>query len=119
MKIRHLRKREEFAYVLDGKTRKRSSIISLHTRRAGEKEQDLVKVGIIATKKFVSKAVLRNYIRRVIYEHFRTNKELYSPGAMIVVRITRDLEKEAKRELSAKVRKELTKLSKELRIIAR
>ena len=109
MKIRHLRKSEEFAALVKGGRKARSGTLTVYVG-PGRPGEDLT-VGIIISKKSIPKAVKRNYLRRVIYSYFQTDAHKWQKGKKVVVRVNPPGQIKGKRSLSRRIRDELDGLA--------
>ena len=94
MKIKHILKASDFSNVI-AKGRKISgkTVVAYVTT---DNEGDGPSVGIVVSKKVAPRAVQRNYIKRVIYGHFRDSHHGPARNEKIVVRVIKDV-KELKR----------------------
>ena len=109
MKIRHLRKPEEFAALVKGGRKARSRTLTVYAGPNAPGE-DLT-VGIIISKKSIPKAVKRNYLRRVIYSYFRTDAHKWQKRGKVIVRVNPPGQIKGKRSLSRRIRDELDALA--------
>lgn len=116
MKIKHIVRSTEFAEIFKTGERTRGKTVSLYVKRGGEEEGPAV--GIAVSKKAASRAVRRNYIRRLIYAYFREHAELLEKGVKVVVRAAGDLNGSGKQALSRVIREELGSLTKKAGIRA-
>ena len=112
MKIRHLKRSEDFKRISRQGEKYRGKTLTLAAETPDENESGLV-VGVVAPRKAASDATVRNYVKRAIYGFFRREKESYVPGAKVVVSLARNIDGDTRNSLSAEVQKELKELSKE------
>ena len=115
MKLAHIKKSKEFAEVLENGGRERGKILFFYLLPASKKDE--LRVGTIVAKKFVRKAVRRNYIKRIIYTFFREHLEEAQKGARVVVRVASDLKASEKKTIAQAVREDLESLSRKNGII--
>ena len=106
MKIEHIRKKQEFARVLEKGAKKRGKAISLYT--LADPEAKNPRIGVIIPKSLAPLAVQRNYMRRLLYSAFR-DKALFgaAAGTLIVARLTRKTKAEKKRALARAIMEDL------------
>jgi len=109
VKIKHLRKREEFAAIVQGGRKARGGAISVYIGPDGPEEE--LSVGIIIPKKSIPKAVTRNYLRRVIYAYFQSDGRKWDKGEKVVVRVGAFGKIAGKRAMSREVREELDRMA--------
>jgi len=114
VKINHLRKSDEFAAVVKSGRKARGRLVTLYAGK-GENAEDLT-VGIIISKKSISKAVTRNYLRRVIYQYFKDAGKKWQTGKTIIVRVGQPGPIKGKRPLSRQVREDLDSIAESSRI---
>ena len=110
MKIKHILKTKEFADILGSGERTRGKTLAVYVRREKSAEDSLA-IGVVVSKKFVPKAVTRNYIRRVIYASFRESGFSPEGGVSIIARAIRTLGRDGKKSLSKEIRAEIKTLT--------
>lgn len=108
MKIRHLKKRAEFAEVLENGERRRGETLLLYSERRGER--GLVGVGVIVSKAVAPLAIVRNFTRRAIYAFFRNEAENVPAGTRVVVRLTGKLRDKSRKQIGRAIRADLERL---------
>jgi ribonuclease P protein component len=117
VKIQHIRKPEEFTHVLKKGIKKRGKTVSLCACQGEVSPGGRIKVGIKAAKRYVPKAVTRNYVRRVIYAFFARNEGTFKDGTKIVVTINRKITGTGKKELAREIRDQIGELAGEAGLI--
>ena len=115
MKLAHIKKSKEFAEVLENGGRTRGKALFFYLLPSSDKEE--LRVGTIVAKKFVRKAVRRNYIKRIIYTFFREHLADTQKGTRVVVRVARGLKAGGKKTIAQAVREDLDSLSRKNGII--
>jgi len=113
VKIKHILKSQEFADILKNGTKVRAKSIALYVKHGRGKE---ISVGIITPKRYISRAAKRNYLRRVIYSHFREEAESIIRGNAIVVRIIGPLD-ERRKSLYREIKENLVSLTQKAKIV--
>lgn len=109
MKIAHILTKRDFADIFENGRKVNGSKVSLYYKE-GSTEEGL-SVGIVISKKVVSGAVERNYLRRLIYLYYRENASKRIEDTSIVVRITGKIAAGGRSSLSKALREELDTLS--------
>lgn len=109
MKIEHIRKKQEFARVLEKGAKRRGKAISLYI--LADPEAKTPCIGVIIPKSLAPLAVQRNYMRRFLYSAFR-DKALCraATGVLIVARLIRNTKEEKKTSLARAIQEDLETL---------
>ena len=103
--VDRIRKTRDFKDVFKNGEKIKGKMFSLYVlKNAGTGP---AATGITVAKKYIPKAVKRNYIRRVANSFFRENINTSQKGLKIVARMIRDVEGVGKRTLSLTLRKDL------------
>lgn len=105
MKIKHILKATEFANILKTGDKIRGKVICLHLLKVPD--EGIAYVGVVIPKRYVPKAVARNYLKRVIYAYFRSMKGDAARKVKAVVRVTASLKEIRKKTISREVRAEI------------
>ena len=105
MKIKRISKKNEFKEIFENGKKFYGEKLSFCIK-TNELEKTLA-LGIIISKKFVSKAVIRNYIRRVIKSFFYQKQ--YN-NLQIIIRVYKKIEKQTKKEIFAIITKDIEKI---------
>ncbi len=109
MKIQHIKKRQEFARVLEKGVKQRGKAISLYV--LADQEAKNPHIGVIVPKSLAPLAVQRNYMRRLIYATFREQAvSQRSGGVLVAVKLVKNTKGEKKAALSRAIRDELKAL---------
>jgi len=109
VKIKHIRKRQEFAKVLETGVKQRGKAISLYV--LADQEAKSPHIGVIIPKSLAPLAVQRNYMRRLIYATFREQAvSQISGGALVAVKLIKNTKGEKKAALASVIREELKAL---------
>jgi ribonuclease P protein component len=108
VKIKHILKATEFADILKTGDKIRGKVICLHLLRAPD--EGIAYVGVVIPKKYVPKAVERNYLKRVIYAYFRSMRGDGIRKVKAVVRVTAGIKQRGKKTTSKEIRAEIESL---------
>ncbi len=108
MKIKHILKSKEFGEILKNGSKTHGKKISLYVKKEDDGED--ISVGIVISRRFVRRAVTRNYLRRLIYAYFRNHEDSLKSGIRVIVRVNGKLEGLGKKSLSGEIRKTLEEL---------
>lgn len=88
-KHERLRSKKDFQHIYEhGKKIVASSFVLYCVQTP---ERPYCRLGITASKKQLGHAVTRNRCKRLVRELFRKNKEVFPPGADVIVVITRNM----------------------------
>ncbi|MFH1310544.1 MAG: ribonuclease P protein component [Candidatus Omnitrophota bacterium] len=110
MKIKHLLKAKDFADIMKNGKRIRGETLCLYELETSDADQ--AAVGVTVPKRFVPKAVTRNYVKRVVYAYFGRNKEKHDGNKKIVIRVHDTIKKNPRKIFARGIRKELDFLTK-------
>ena len=114
VKIKHIRKAEDFSSVLKEGAKRRGKTIAVSAQRNTTGPRKGLEIGVIVTKKSAPQATLRNYIRRVIYAFFIERGQEIKPGTRIIVRVIRDIKETNRKALSQEIREDLLSAATQL-----
>ncbi|MFH1395630.1 MAG: ribonuclease P protein component [Candidatus Omnitrophota bacterium] len=105
MKIKHLLKAKDFADIMKTGSSVCGKTLCLY--RVEEPGADSFAVGITVPKRYVPKAVTRNYIKRLIYAYFRGKEKNYHKNIKIVIRVPSRIKKDSRKVFSRRIIEEL------------
>ncbi len=105
MKIKHILKATEFADILKTGDKIRGKTICLHLLKTPD--EGVAYVGVVIPKKYVPKAVARNYLKRVMYAHFRSMRGDGIRKVRTVIRVTAGIKRQGKKTTSKEIRAEI------------
>jgi len=103
--VDRIRKTKDFQDVFKNGRKSQGQIFSLYVVR--DAEGSSTAAGITVAKKYVAKAVNRNYIRRVVNAAFREKAPALRSGYKVVVKVKRSVDDIGKKHLSRELRKDL------------
>jgi ribonuclease P protein component len=115
VKIAHILTKREFADIFKNGRKVSGGKVSLYFK--GGSREERLSVGIVISKKVVSGAVQRNYLRRLIYLYYRENASNITEDTSVVVRITGKIKSGSRSSVSKVMREELETLSHKAGII--
>jgi len=109
-----LKTKKEFEEVLRGGVKRQGRSVSVFFLKNGK---DAHRVGVIVARRNARTAVFRNYIKRVIYEFFRANRERVKKGYSIVVRYDGRPAGSSRAGTGNRIREDLEELSRKEKVI--
>ncbi len=86
MKIRHIANKKEFSEIFTQGKICRGRKIAVY--RLNDDTTQRISIGLVLSKKYLPKAVQRNYVKRVIYAYFRESAAKIPVGEKIIIRVT-------------------------------
>lgn len=101
-----LRKPSEFKHAFSGRRLSRGRLLTVHTPRQPDPDQNTARLGTVVAKRFAPRAVTRNTIKRVIREQFRLGRSQLPP-LDLVIRLHRAVPQCSTRQLKQRLREEL------------
>lgn len=109
MKIKHILSSKDFVDIIKNGKKVKGGLFCLYSKKDGSFHN--LSIGIVISKKFVPKAVTRNYIKRRIYACFRDLDRENGYSGQIVVRVIRNVDGLSKKGLSKAIKQELDGIS--------
>lgn len=106
--IKRILKTEEFADIYRRGRRIKGTTGSLYIKK--DPAEKGIKLGVTVSKKAVSLATRRNYIKRLVYAYFRANKGAWRSGYETVFRMGQ-LPSRQKKALSQMIRQDIAALT--------
>jgi ribonuclease P protein component len=114
VKTGRLKTKKDFEEVLRGAKKRQGELVSLFCLKT---DAEVNRVGLIVARRNARTAVLRNYIKRVIYGFFRENCGRMGKGYSLIVRYDGTASGGPIKETGKRIREDLEKLARKEKVI--